>query len=146
MSLGNQIVSLLLRSPLHRLLSGSMDVVRYTGRRSGRQFSTPTQYVQRGDDIIVLVGRPETKTWWRTFRTEHDIDVLVRGRWLPMKGRAVVGADEPDTVAPLLNAYLERFPKAIRALDGDDADDRARRAVVIWCRSQQRPLGRKVSP
>ena len=38
-----------------------------------------------------------------------------------MTGRAVVGADEPDTVRVVLDAYLERFPKAARAL-GDNAE------------------------
>jgi deazaflavin-dependent oxidoreductase (nitroreductase family) len=134
MAVGNAAVSALLHSPLHRLLSGSTDVVRYTGRRSGKQFTTPTQYVRHGDDVIILVGRPETKSWWRNFSADRDIDVLVQRRWIPMTARAVVGAEEPETIAPLLAAYLERFPKAARALGGATAESRARQAVVVWCR------------
>lgn len=127
------MVSWLLRSPLHRLLSGSTDLVRYTGRRSGRQIVTPTQYARSGDDVIILVGRPESKTWWRNFSTDGDIDVLLQRRWVPMTARAVVGADAPDTITPLLEAYVERFPRAGRVL-GDDTGLGARRAVVVWCR------------
>jgi deazaflavin-dependent oxidoreductase (nitroreductase family) len=134
MGIGNGVVSAVLRSPLHRLLSGSTDVVRYTGRRSGRQFTTPTQYVHHGDDVIILVGRPETKSWWRNFRNDRDTDVLVRGRWTPMTARAVVGADEPELIAPLLAAYLERFPRAAQLLDAETNEILARRAVVVWCR------------
>lgn len=134
MSAGNRVVSRLLRSPLHPALSGSMAIVRYTGRGSGRQFSTPVQYVQRGDEALILVGRPDTKTWWRNFQNGHghEIDLLMRGQWLAMTGRAVVGADEPDIIRPLLDTYLERFPRASRALDRNNGASR-RGAVVVIC-------------
>lgn len=134
MGVGNAIVSSLLRSPLHRVLSSSTNLVRYIGRRSGRTFTTPTQYVRRGDDLIIAIARPETKTWWRNFRSDRDVEVLVQGRWLPMTGRAIVGADEPESVAPLLDAYLERFPRAQGAVAGGGGGSAARRAVIVWCR------------
>jgi hypothetical protein len=134
MDMGNRMVGALLASPLHRLLSGSTDLVRSTGRRSGRTFTTPTQYARHGDDLVILVGKPDTKTWWRNFREDRDLDVLVQGRWLPMTGRAVVGAVEPEMIAPLLDAYLERFPKLAANLDGESEGSRARHAVVVWCR------------
>jgi hypothetical protein len=136
MGVGNTFVAALLSSPLHGLLSGSTDLVRYTGRRSERQFTTPTQYVRLDDDLLILVGRPEAKTWWRNFREERDLDVLLQGRWRPMRGRAVIGADEPETIGPLLDVYLQRFPKAARALDGATPEARARGAVVVRCRSR----------
>lgn len=132
--IANAVVGGLLRSPLHRLLSGSTDLVRYTGRRSGRRVTTPTQYARRGDDVIILVGDPEAKTWWRNFETIHDIDVLLQRRWIPMAARAVVGADEPKTIAPLLEVYLQRFPSAARTLGNGSDEDRFRRAVIVWCR------------
>jgi len=134
MSVGNAAVLLTLRSPLHRLLSGSMVAVRYEGRRSGREFTTPAQYARNGDDMLILAGRPDTKTWWRNFREDRDLEVLMRGRWMPMTARAVIGADEPDTIAPLLDAYLARFPGAGRAFDADASGSRARSAVIVWCR------------
>jgi hypothetical protein len=69
MSVGNAFVSTLLRSPFHRLLSGSTDLIRYRGRRTGREITMPTQYAEHGSDILILVGRPDTKTWWQNFRT-----------------------------------------------------------------------------
>lgn len=123
------------------MLSGSTDLVRYTGRRSGRLITTPTQYARLGQELIVLVGRPESKTWWRNFRTDQEVEVLVEGRWLPMTARAVVGADEPDTIAPLLAAYRQRFPRSGRssraAEAGSDRDperDPAAGSVIVWCR------------
>jgi hypothetical protein len=133
-AIGNIVVAGLLRSPLHRLLSGSTDVIRYVGRRSGRPFEIPTQYARHGDDVIILVGRPEKKSWWRNFTTEHDIEVLVQRKWIPMTGLAIIGAADPASIGPLLDAYLQRFPKATRALDGDTIETRAGGAVIIRCR------------
>jgi deazaflavin-dependent oxidoreductase (nitroreductase family) len=131
--IGNVVVCGVLRSPLHSLLSRSTAVIRYVGRQSGRQFMTPVQYVEGGADVLILVGRPETKTWWRNFRTDRDIDVLVRRTWRPMTARAVVGADEPATITPLLDAYVKRFPKTAARL-GPSNETRARGAVIVWCR------------
>lgn len=48
MTIANTVVCKLLESRAHRLMSGSTDVVRYRGRRSGEMFSTPTQYATYG--------------------------------------------------------------------------------------------------
>jgi hypothetical protein len=133
--LNNPCVVALLRSPLHRLLSGSTDVLRYTGRRSGRTITTPTQYARHGDDVVILVGRADNKSWWRNFRGDaRSIEVLLGGRWVTMTARAVIGADEPEVAAPLLDAYLTRFPRAARPLGNGTREEQLRRAVLVWCR------------
>ena len=131
MKIGNALVATVLRSPLHRLLSGSVDLIRYTGRRSGREITTPTQYARLGDDLVILVGRPETKTWWRNFRPDGDLDVLVRGRWQPMTARVVDGHDDLDAIAPLVDAYLKRYPRAAKVLGEGTPEDQAR--ARSWC-------------
>ena len=134
MGIVNNAVSALLQSPLHRILSGSTDVIRYTGRRSGRQYSTPTQYARRDDEILILVGHPESKTWWRNFTEDSDIDVLLQRRWVPMTARAVIGANDPETISPLLDAYLKRFPRAARVLGNATDGERPVQTVVVRCR------------
>ena len=139
MSFGNACVSTLLRSPFHRLLSGSTDLIRYRGRRTGRRITTPTQYAECGSDVVILVARPDTKTWWKNFRTERDLDLLIRGRWSPMTACAVVGADGTTEIGPLLDAYLTRFPRAHLTLGEGTPDDRAKRAVVVRCQPRGQP-------
>ena len=133
----NTIVVRLLDSPLHRLMSGSTDVIRYAGRRSGKTFTLPTQYATRGEDVIILVGRPDSKSWWRNFSEDRDIEVLIKRRWLEMVGRAVVGSVDPEVAEPLLDAYLAKFPRAARVLGPDDGH-RVERAVLVWCRPRAR--------
>jgi hypothetical protein len=132
----NRVVGGILQSPVHPLLSGGIDLVRYEGHRSGRTITTPTQYARMGEDVVILVGHPERKTWWRNFEAEREVDLLVRGAWLRLRARVVRGSDEPGVARPLLDAYLHRFPRAARALgDGSDAD-RLERAVIVWGRAR----------
>ena len=134
MALGNRIVARVLRSRLHPVLSRSVMLIRYRGRRRGKVVETPVQYAAHDGGIVVLVGRPEDKSWWRSFRQAHDLEVLVQGTWRTMTGRALAGTDAPDEVAPLLEAYGRRFPKALGSLPGSTPAERAEQAVVVWCR------------
>ena len=134
MGFANRVVIGVLRSPLHRLLSGSTAVLRWTGRRSGRSFTTPVQYAPVGDGLVILVGRPERKTWWRNFRQERDLEVLCRGEWRAMTGLVVTGAAHPERLGPLLQAYVARFPRAARGLDESGPDG----TVVVRCQPRAR--------
>lgn len=131
MAIANRVVAGILRSPFHRLLSGTTDLIRYEGRRTGRQVVMPTQYVRAGDEVIVLVGRPDTKSWWRNFEGGRRADVLVSGRWSQMEGTVVSGADDPATTADLLSVYLQRFPRAGAALGPGTSEERASAAVLV---------------
>jgi hypothetical protein len=147
MSISNAAVAAVLRSPLHRTLSSSIDLVRFVGCRSGRTIVTPTQYAVWGEDLIILVGRANTKTWWRNFRTQRDVDVLVAGRWRAMTGEVVIGADQPEQAGPLLDTYFEQLPKAARSLGDGDRRAQLHRAVLVLCRPRDdaREVGRPPS-
>ncbi|EXU64196.1 hypothetical protein Z951_32055 [Streptomyces sp. PRh5] len=53
-----------------RWVSGRLTVVTYTGRRSGRTFSTPVGYRRAADGVTIAVALPERKLWWRNFTGE----------------------------------------------------------------------------
>jgi hypothetical protein len=129
MAVANRIVAAVLQSPAHRVLSGKLDLVRYEGRRSGRTIVTPTQYAAVGDDVVILVGRPDSKTWWRNFTERRDVDVLIAREWRSMRGEVRRGADDPERVGALLDAYLARFPSARRSLGPDPVAG----AVLVHC-------------
>jgi deazaflavin-dependent oxidoreductase (nitroreductase family) len=112
---GNVFVRALLRSPLHRLASGSLLLFTYTGRRTGTAHAIPVQYVRDGGQILVFAAWPARKSWWRNFDGErHAVRVRERGRWL--EGTAQVVRD-PERVAAARRVYLERFPKAASLID-----------------------------
>ena len=72
----NTIVSWLLRSPLHALLSDSTMLIPFAGRKSGSSFTTPVNYVW--DDHTLLVVSPRERLWWRNLRASARVTVYVR--------------------------------------------------------------------
>jgi hypothetical protein len=134
MALANSVVEKILTSPAHRILSGSTILIRYQGRRTGTEYMTPVQFAEAAVGLVVLVGKPVTKTWWRNFTDMGQIKVLRAGTWIPMTAHALRGVDDPDAVEPLLRSYAIRFPKVVKSLDGNTLDERVRSAVVVWLR------------
>ena len=94
---GNQAVKLLLRSPLHPLVSGRLVLITVTGRKSGRSFTFPTGYAQRGEQVRIGVGWPERKLWWRNLRGE-GAPVRLRLRGQELTGHARARGDERSGV------------------------------------------------
>ena len=87
----NPIVSWLLRSPLHGLMSHSTMLITFTGRKSGKTYTTPVTYVW--DDHTLLVVSPTDRLWWRNLRASAPVAVCVRGQNLRGVGRAFEGEE-----------------------------------------------------
>jgi F420H(2)-dependent quinone reductase len=106
----NPVVRLLLRSTLHRLLSGWLVILSYQGRKSGRWYSLPCMYACDGQDLHVL---PAHKVWWRNLRQPTPVRVRLQGR--DLQGTATATSD-PEVVAGGLGCYLARYLKAAKPL------------------------------
>ncbi len=74
----NPLVRMLLRSPLHRLLSGQLMLLVYRGRRSGRMYTFPVGYFTWGDDQVIAFS---SARWWVNLRDGRTVRLLLRGRW-----------------------------------------------------------------
>jgi hypothetical protein len=100
----------LLRSPLHRLGSGSLLLITYCGRSTGRHFTIPVMYAERAGTLTIYVGHAERKKWWHNLRGGAAVEVRLRGKRLA--GRATV-VDDGAAAA----TYLERYPRARVAVE-----------------------------
>ena len=74
--LANKFVTTILRSPWHRLRSEQLLLLTFTGRKSGREFTTPMRYVQEGETLQVVVMYP----WWKNLVGQAPVRVLLRGQ------------------------------------------------------------------
>ena len=102
----NAIMAGLLRSPLHRVLSGSFMLVRVTGRKTGRMITTPVNYVRDGQ--VLWVMSLQRRKWWRNLAGGAPVKVLVAGRELKARGDAIV--DEPAVASQLIR-FLQKVPQ-----------------------------------
>lgn len=67
----NKVVVAAMKAPgVDKVAGGSMLMVTYTGRKSGKTFSLPVSYKQRGDELLIGVALPDKKNWWRNFSGE----------------------------------------------------------------------------
>lgn len=108
----NPVVRALLCSPAHRMLSGSLLLLDYTGRRSGHRYVLPVGYARAsaGGDLVVVVGQHATKTWWRNFDEQpQQVTVHLCGHPEPANARLLsAGTNEH---AEAVRAYKTRFPR-----------------------------------
>jgi len=113
MPVGNILVGGVLRSPLHRVMSRSLMLLTFHGRRTGKEYTIPVGYARYGpDELVVLAGRPEGKTWWTNMRGSLPVRVRLGGRDLDGEARLVTG----EEAIPRLTTYLEKLPRAARSL------------------------------
>ena len=76
----NPLIGLILRSPLHRMLSAGLLLITYRGKKSGQEYTLPVQYLQSGNQIYIIPGMPEKKTWWRNLKGGLPVKLTLRGQ------------------------------------------------------------------
>jgi hypothetical protein len=65
----NPVVRLLLRSPLHPVLSRPLVILSYQGRKTGRWRSLPCMYARDGQDLTSSRARPAARSGGATCST-----------------------------------------------------------------------------
>ena len=102
----NPTMRLLLRSPLHALMSRSLTLITFKGRVSGRSYTTPLRYVQEGTTIRCYTSRDAK--WWRNLKHEPRVVLRIRGRDIVCSTSVI--NDDPATIRELLASYLSQHP------------------------------------
>lgn len=102
----NAITAWILKSRFHRLLSQNTLLLGYRGRRSGKAFETPVNYVRTGDELLITSLRQ--RTWWRNFLGGAPVRVWLVGKAVDARAIALV---EPNEVAHYLEKYLIAAPQ-----------------------------------
>lgn len=77
----NPIIKSILESRLHGVISRQLMLVKFKGRKSGKEFVTPTAYNEFDGTIIITIVEMKNKKWWKNYTEVWPMDVLVRGRW-----------------------------------------------------------------
>ncbi len=105
----NPFVRILLRSPLHAVMSGNTMLVTYTGRKSGKEYTLPINYLRQGDALNAISSR--SRTWWRNLRGGTDVTLLLQRK--QRKAHAEVREDQ-ETIIKGLKTYLVQAPQVAK--------------------------------
>ena len=101
--IANRVVRPLLRSPLHRLLSGQLMLLAYRGRRSGEEHTIPIGYFAWDDDTLLSFS---SARWWINLQEGRPVRLLLRGRWRDAVPTVAASIEERAT---LLGAFARRY-------------------------------------
>jgi hypothetical protein len=102
----NPMMTWLLKSPLHGMISKGAMLISVTGRKSGRTISTPTSYLRDGNILWVISWRD--RKWWRNLRVEAPVRVLLAGKDAEGCGQVL---EKEKAVARSLFDYYQKVPK-----------------------------------
>ncbi len=94
----NAVAAKLLDVPLlGNIVGRNLVVISYVGRRSGKTFTIPVNYRRVGDEVVIHVGLPGAKTWWRNFLGDGG-PMTLRLNGTDQTGHAVATRDDHGRV------------------------------------------------
>lgn len=112
----NNIVSWLLKSPFHGLMSRNTVLLGYAGRKTGKRRSVPVNYVrvasEDGDHLLITSERG--RIWWRNFRGGSPVDLQLQGMHLTATAHSL---EELKEVRDGLMTYFTHAPGSARYFD-----------------------------
>jgi len=104
----NSAMKFVLRSPMHGMVSQSILLITFTGRKSGKTYSTPVSYSQHDGEVYVFTH----SNWWKNLRGGAPVTLRIRGREL--QGLPEPIAEDKQAVAAGLAAHLRQVPSDAR--------------------------------
>lgn len=128
-----------LRTPgLRAWLGKSLAVITVTGARTNKRYTTPVNYMRRGNDYVVTSQR--TRVWWRNIARRPDVELLVGGTTI--EGRAEIA--DGESPRSIIQECVSAEPKVAKfyklgidetgSIDQSSLDEFLGHAVVIVIR------------
>jgi deazaflavin-dependent oxidoreductase (nitroreductase family) len=103
----NIVMKLILPSRLHRLFSKTTTLITVTGRKTGKAYTVPVDYLLRGNTVTIFSNK--NHRWWRNLGPGASVNVCLRGKWI--EGSANVETPEPEQIAAEMRALYPRMPE-----------------------------------
>jgi len=107
----NKTMKFVLSSPLHGMVSQSTLLITFTGRMSGKAYTTPVSYSQHGNQVLVFTHA----SWWKNLGSGAPVTLRLRGREL--HGLAQPEVSDKRAIAIGLAAHLRAVPFDARYYD-----------------------------
>jgi deazaflavin-dependent oxidoreductase (nitroreductase family) len=118
-------MELALRSPVHGMVSKTILLITFTGRKSGMTYTTPVSYSQYDDQVYIFTHA----VWWKNLRSGPPVTLRLRGR--EFQGRAEPVAEDKQAIAARLIAHLRKVPSDARFYGVTFDDHRNPRAEEV---------------
>jgi deazaflavin-dependent oxidoreductase (nitroreductase family) len=104
----NRAMKLVLRSPVHGMVSKSVLLITFTGRKSGKTYTTPVSYSQTDGQVYIFTHA----AWWKNLRSGMPVTLRLGGR--DLQGLPEPVAEDKQAIAAGLAAHLRKVPSDAR--------------------------------
>ena len=104
----NRTMKFILRSPLHAMVSKSVLLITFTGRKSGKTYTTPVSYSQSGDQVRIFTHA----AWWKNLSHGAPVTLRIQGR--DFRGVAEPVPEDKQAIAAGLSEHLRKVPSDAR--------------------------------
>ncbi len=100
----NRMMKYILRSPLHGIVSKSVLLITFTGRKTGKTYSTPVSYSQVNDQVYIFTHA----NWWKNLTDSARVTLRMRGKEL--QGQAELIVENKRLICEALAEHLKKVP------------------------------------
>jgi hypothetical protein len=107
----NPIMSLVLKSPIHSVVSNQIMILTFYGRKSGNSYSTPVSYYQE-DGVVYCFTHAE---WWKNLDGGVSVQLFIRGE--EFTGNAIPIKENREEKIIGLSKLLTAVPSDTRYYD-----------------------------
>jgi deazaflavin-dependent oxidoreductase (nitroreductase family) len=132
----NSMMRWLLRSPLYFVVGKNMMLMTYKGRKSGKGYTIPMNYLEIGDVLYTISSRE--RVWWRNMRGSADVTLRLKGRNIPARAEAIEDQAEVTNIlfrclkkAPQLTKYMNIQIDADGSPNFEDVVSLAQEKVIV---------------
>lgn len=101
----NPLMTMILKSPLHKMVSGGIMLISFNGIKSGRVYSTPVSYFRENGTVYCFTHAK----WWRNLANGADVNVRLKGQ--DYAGYAIAEAEDTAQKTVALRKMVKVRPQ-----------------------------------
>ncbi len=98
----NNTMKFILRSPAHGMVSKTVLLITFRGRKSGKTYTTPVSYSQVSDQISIFTHA----NWWKNLRRGTPVTLRIQGQEFP--GMVEMVSRDQQEIATGLTTHLRK--------------------------------------
>jgi hypothetical protein len=132
----NNAMKFVLRSPAHGMVSKFTTLITFTGRKSGKTYTTPVSYSHLDEQVYIFTHA----NWWKNLCGGAPVTLCLQGR--EREGWAKPVVEDKQTIAAKLATHLRKVPSDAKyygvtfdehGKPRTDEVEKAVQAVVMIC-------------
>ena len=100
----NDAMKFVLRSPVHKMVSKFTLLITFTGRKSGKSYTTPVSYSRYDNQVYIFTHA----NWWKNLCGGATVTLIIQGQ--ERQGFAEPITEDKETIATWLAAHLRDVP------------------------------------